>query len=332
MRRRPDFDLPEALEPVLDRARRLEWATIFFMLTIVAVIYFTMGSSQAMKAVWIEDLLSFVPPIAFLVAARWRDRPADEEFPYGFHRSVSIAFLAGAVALTIFGVFILIDSLIGLLRREHPSIGTMMVFGRQVWAGWVMIAALIYSAIPPLVLGHMKLEPARQLHDKTLKTDADMNRADWLTAGAGIVGILGIGIGWWWADAVAAGLISTAVVHDGVTNLKRVVSDLMDHEPTTVDGERSDVPERLRQALLRLSWIHDVDVRLREEGHTFAGEAFLTVTSTEDLAAKLEEARSTAHRVDWRVWDLVFELEKRVDGNDGADPRRPLLAMDLLDE
>jgi cation diffusion facilitator family transporter len=300
------------LEPVEARAKRLEWATIFFMLTIVVIIYFTMGSSQVMKAAWIEDLLSFVPPIAFLVSARWKDRPADEGFPYGYHRSVSIAFLAGAVALTIFGVFILIDSLLGLVRQEHPTIGTSVVFGHQLWAGWLMLAVLAYSAIPPLVLGHMKLEPARALHDKTLKADSDMNRADWLTAGAGIVGILGIGIGWWWADAAAAGIISIAIVNDGLTNLRRVVSDLMDQEPTTVDGERSDVPERLRRALNELSWVRDVDVRLREEGHIFAGEAFLVVTSTHDLRVKLEEARRAAHGVDWRVRDIVLEVKDGV--------------------
>jgi cation diffusion facilitator family transporter len=294
------------------RAKRLEWATIFFMLTIVVIIYFTMGGSQAMKAAWIEDMLSFVPPIAFLVSARWKDRPADEGFPYGYHRSVSIAFLAGAVALTIFGVFILIDSILGLVRQEHPTIGTSVVFGHQLWAGWPMIAVLAYSAIPPLVLGHMKLEPARALHDKTLKADSDMNRADWLTAGAGIVGILGIGIGWWWADAAAAGTISIAIVKDGATNLMRVVSDLMDQEPTTVEGERSDVPERLERALNELSWVRDVDVRLREEGHVFAGEAFLVVTSTDDLRVKLEEARRAAHGVDWRVRDIVFEVEDTV--------------------
>jgi cation diffusion facilitator family transporter len=297
---------------------KLEWATIVFMLTIVVVIYLTMGSSQAMKAAWIEDLLSFVPPIAFLVAARWKDRPATEDFPYGYHRSVSIAFLAGAVALTIFGVYILIDSILGLAHREHPTIGTTVVLGHQLWAGWVMIVVLAYSAIPPLVLGHMKQAPARQLHDKTLKADSDMNRADWLTAGAGIVGILGIGIGWWWADAVAAGIISVEIVKDGLTHLKRVVADLMDQEPTTVDGERSDVPDRVRRALIDLSWVSAADVRLREEGHVFAGEAFLVVTSTDDLPAKLAEARRAAYGVDWRVRDLVLEMDDQVPARRGG--------------
>lgn len=195
MRQRADFDLPDELEPVFTRAKRLEWATLFFMSTIVVVMYLAMGSSQAMKAALIEDILSLVPPLAFLVSARWKDRPACDDFPYGYHRSVSIAFLAGAVALTIFGVFILIRSVGGLMERTHVTIGSSVVFGHQFWAGWLMITALVYSGIPPLILGHLKQKPARELHDKTLMADSDMNRADWLTAGAGVAGIFGIGLG-----------------------------------------------------------------------------------------------------------------------------------------
>ena len=310
MRPRPVYDLPRELEPVYRKAKRLEWATLFFMTTIVIVIYLAMGSSQAMKAAWIEDLLSFVPAIAFLVSGRFKDRRANEEFPYGYHSAVSIAFLAGSVALTIFGVFILIDSAVGLVRQEHVSIGGMVIFGRPVWGGWVMIAALVYSAIPPFILGRMKHDPARELHDKTLMADSDMNRADWLTAGAGVAGILGIGLGWWWADSVAAGIISLDIVHDGFKNLKRVVSDLMDQKPTEVDGEDSDVPKLVLEAVRDLPWVVDADLRMREEGHIFGGEIFLTVTDTNDMPGKLEEARRVAHAVDWRVRDVVFEIEK----------------------
>lgn len=109
---------------------------------------------------------------------------------------------------------------------------------------------------------------------------------------------------------MAAGIISVAIVKDGVTNLKRVVSDLMDQRPTTVDGEVSDVPERVRLALLDLPWVRAADVRMREEGHVFAGEAFLEVTSVDDLPAKLEHARRAARAVDWRVRDMVFEFER----------------------
>lgn len=53
------------------------------MLTIIIAIGLTMGASEAMKAVWFEDLLSLVPPIAFLISARLRAKDPTDEFPCG---------------------------------------------------------------------------------------------------------------------------------------------------------------------------------------------------------------------------------------------------------
>ncbi len=60
-------------------------------------------------------------------------------------------------------MYLLGDSGFKLLKAEHPTIQTNGLFGRRVWLGWIMIAALIYSIFPPLILGHMKmpLAPAR---------------------------------------------------------------------------------------------------------------------------------------------------------------------------
>ena len=308
MRLREGFDLPEELRPVQRRAERLEWVTLGFLALIVSMLYLTMGGSQAMKAAWVEDMLSFVAPAAFLISARFRHREPTRSFPYGYHRSVSIAFLAGAVALALFGAFILIDSLTALVGGDHPTIGTSVVLGRHVWTGWIMMGVLFLSGIPPFVLGRMKMQPARQLHDKTLKADSDMNKADWLTALSGIAGIAGIGMGLWWADAVAGAAISMTIVKDGAINLRDVVTDLMDGHPRTVDGDVSDVPHAVRSALLSLPWASDAEVRLREEGHVFTGELFLSASSCTRLTEKTEQARRVARSVDWRVHDVVVEI------------------------
>lgn len=311
MKHRKRFELPHELRGVLRRAVRLEWTTIGFMTSIVVVLYFAMGSSQAMKAAWIEDLLSFVAPTAFLVSVRLSGREPSDDYPYGLHRVVSIAFLSGAVALILFGSFILVDSVVRLVRAEHPTLGLAVVFGRPVWSGWLMIAALAYSAVPPLLLGRKKLPLARRLHDKTLKADADMNRADWLTAVAAIGGITGVAFGLWWADALAGAVISLSIVKDGYDNLSRVVKDLVDHRPTTVDGDLSEVPERVEASVGALDWVDAVQVRLREEGHVFAGEVFVT---TRDCALTPERARMVrehARAVDWRVHDVVVTVVAR---------------------
>jgi cation diffusion facilitator family transporter len=275
MKVRPAYQLPEDKQKKLERAKRLEWLTIFFMITIVTVMYLAMGSSQAMKAAWAEDLLSLVPPIAFLITAHFRQKPPNEKFPYGYHRTVSIAFLCAAIALATFGSFLFYDSISKLIKMEHPTIGMIELFGRQIWMGWIMMAALIYSAIPPLILGRMKLPLSTELHEKTLYTDAVMNKDDWLTALAGVVGIFGIGLGWWWADGVAAGIISFEVMKDGFGHLKEVIEDLIDKYPTKVGHDDKDMlPEQLQYRLQQLNWVADADVRLREEGDV------LTVKST----------------------------------------------------
>ena len=185
------------------------------------------------------------------------------------------------------------------------------------WSGWFMIAALVYSMIPPIILGRMKLPLADELHEKTLKADADMNKADWMTAGAAILGILGIGIGLWWADSVAALIISLDVLKDGITNVKAVFSGLMDQRPTTTDRAPDDaLIEGVVEALKSLDWVDDADVRLHEEGAVIAGEAFVVPTSDAVTLDQLHEAARAAHDVDWKVYDVVVTAVDRV------DPRR----------
>src|SRR5919199_6794566 len=218
------YRLPPDKKEKLQRAKRLEWVTILFMLTIIAAISLTMGASQTMKAMWTEDVLSLVPPVAFLFSTRYFDRPPDDKFLYGYRRAVMIAFLCAAVALAGFGLYIFLDSVVKLLMAEHPTIQTIGVGGRRVWLGWLMIAALVYSVIPPLILGRMKLPLARDLHEKALQTDADINKGDWLAGLAGVLGLLGVAYGYWWADSVAAGFISLEIIRDGYGDLRNSVA------------------------------------------------------------------------------------------------------------
>jgi cation diffusion facilitator family transporter len=259
-----------------------------------------------MKAAWVEDLLSLVPPLAFLVAARYQDRPPNPKFPYGYRRAMSISFLITATALLSFGLFLLFDSVLSLVNAEHPTVGTREILGVQVWSGWLMIGALVYSMIPPLILGRMKLPLSRELHEKTLHADADMNKADWLTGGAGVVGVLGIGIGWWWADAVAAGVIALDITRDGVANLKSVIEDLMDRRPMSVDRKEVDpLPDRARRELEKLPWVELAAIRLREEGQVLVGEAFVVASDASDLPAKLVRASETVQALHWRLHEVV---------------------------
>lgn len=309
MKARRGYILPEDKERLLRRAIRLEWISLFLTLTIVIAMYLTMGSSQAMKMALLEDLLAFVPPAVFLLAMRIRKRPPDESHPYGYSRAILLAFLAAAVAILMFGLFMLMDSLSSLIKREHPSIGHFQLFDwqYQIWGGWIMIAALVYAMILPVILGHLKMPLAEALHESTLYADADMNKADWMTAAAAIVGILGIGLGFWWADSLAAAVISLDVLKDGVTHVRKAMFNLMDQRPTeTIGNKPLGLEDLIAETLLREPDILDAASRLREEGHIVGGEIFVVLAPGQtNVARRVQEIAEQARALDWRLYDLI---------------------------
>jgi divalent metal cation (Fe/Co/Zn/Cd) transporter len=266
-----------------------------------------MGNSQAMKAQFIEDILSLAPPLAFLIAARVRRRAPSERFPWGFHRAVGVAYLCAASALLLLGGYVLVDSLMQLVAAERPAIGVFPLFGWDPWAGWIMLVALAYSGIPPLFLGRAKRRLADELHDKVLYADGEMNRADWMTSTAAAVGVLGIGIGLWWADAVAASVIAMDIIRDGVRNLRAAAGDLMDSMPRTFDDEREDpIVDELLETLQAMPWVREARVRLRELGHVYAGEAFVVPVEEEGIVERAVEARTRLMDEHWKLHDIVI--------------------------
>ncbi|HEY9119133.1 MAG TPA: cation transporter [Marinobacter sp.] len=306
MKIRAPYSLPEEKEEDLNYLIRLEWWNLGFRLSIVFVLFLVLGGSQAMKAAWLEDILTLLPPIAFLISMKARKRPPDSDFPYGYHRVTNIAFLCSAVVLALMGGYLLIDSGMKLIKAEHPSIGAINLFGYTFWMGWLMVAGLTYSVIPPVILGHLQEPAAKKVHEKTVFVDAKMSKADWMTGVAGIVGILGVGMGYWWADAMAGAVIGLDVGKDGVRNLKEAVGDLLDRRPRfTSKSEPERLEEYLEEKLRAMAWVSDAAVRLREEGHVFSGEAFVEPRAGEDLPKRVREAMDSLTDSDWRIYEVV---------------------------
>src|SRR4051794_2050615 len=157
--------------------------------------YLVMGRSQAMKANWLQDAFAVIPPIGYLVANSVVFHRPNPRFPYGYHRAVSVAFFFSAIALLGLGVYLVIDSLVPFVKAEHPTIGSVKVFGRVFWLGWPMlVASLFSSALPPFFLGRAMVRPAKVMHDKVLYSNAQMNKAGWLAAASAMVGVVGIGL------------------------------------------------------------------------------------------------------------------------------------------
>lgn len=321
------FQFPESQIEDRRRARLLAGSSIALLATTATLMWLTLGQSQAMKTAWAEDLLGMIPPAALLIAMGFENRRPSRRFPYGYFRVISVAFLAAATALTTIGVWLLIDSVAKLIKGERPPIGLMTVFGHPIWAGWAMIVALMYATAVGLTLGILKRPLARRLHDKVIEADADMNKADWTSQGAAVIGILLVGFGAWWGDSAAAALISLSILYDGWGNLRQVVADLMDESPTVLGHQRrlEALPVRLRDAAEQIDWVDTAGVRLREQGRLLTGEIFVVPRdrsglSASELLARCADACHELARLDWRLHGLTVIPVANLDNV--APPRR----------
>jgi cation diffusion facilitator family transporter len=315
------FELPQRLRADHRKAKRVEWLSIALLTLGSIALVLTMGQSEAMKTAWVSEVLSMLPPAAYLVAARYEFRPPTRRFPFGYFRSISISYLVAAASLSLIGLWLLFDALMKLVKQQRPPVGIMVLAGHQVWAGWVMIGTLGASMLVGMMLGRLKIPLAERLHDKALKAEAEMNRDEWISEAAAIGGILLIGFGFWWGDAAAAAFISLEIVRDGWHNIRQVVGDLMDEAPTVMDQrELETLPDRLRDTARQLPWVEGAAVRLREQGRLLSGEVFVVPRGeTDDLPNQLEAATRELNNLDWRLHGLLVVPVSQL--NSEAPPR-----------
>lgn len=301
-------DLPPEQQDALKRAIRWEWATIAYTTVTIALVAAVVGNSQAMKTAWIEDMLSLIPQVSFLLALLFVRRPPTRTFPFGFHRSMGIGHLVAGVALLAVGGNLAVESVIGLVSGDRPTIGTVRLFGESIWLGWLMIGVMALVVVGPLIYGPAKLRLAPKLHNKVLYADADMAKADWQTNAASIVGVLGIGIGLWWLDGVAALFISIGIVRDGVKNTRFAVRDLIDERARTYDDKQAHpLIGRILSEMRRQPWVRQAGVRMRDQGQVFHAEVFFVPTRRRPPATStLDTAARRLADLDWKLQDVVI--------------------------
>jgi divalent metal cation (Fe/Co/Zn/Cd) transporter len=262
---------PVEIREDIAAAQRLEWWNIGWTISIVAAMGLAMGSSQAMRTAWIEDTLGLVPPIVFLIAVRFEARASNRRYHYGFDRVNGLGFMIAAVALAAVGLLLLKDAATTLLAAEHVTIGSVRIRGYDIWLGWFMLAAQAYATIPPLIIGHKELPLARRLHDKLIHTDAMMNKANWQTGVAGFLGVAGLGLGFWWADSAAAGLIAISIILDGWKALRVATFELVDGIPYALHEARLSDDAKAVAAALRKAFPKS-RVLMRETGRYIRAE------------------------------------------------------------
>lgn len=319
-------DLPLEQEGALKKAVRWEYFTIAYTAVTITVVAFVVGNSQAMRTAWIEDMLSLIPQFAFLIALLFVRRKPTVNHPYGMHRAMGVGHLVAGVALLAVGLNLAFEAITGLVKAEHPTIGTVNLFGHTIWLGWLMVAVMTVIVIGPVFLyGPAKAKLAPVLHNKLLYADADMAKADWQTNVASIIGVLGVGVGLWWLDGAAALFISLGIIWDGFRNTKGAVVDLMDQRARTFDDKHPDpLAHNIVEHLRAQPWIADAAVRMRDQGQVFHVEAFIIPKKKRVNTEQINDVSESISALDWKVQDVVVIPSTQLpDEADTARSRTP---------
>ncbi len=304
----------------------LAWLSLAYQVGVTLVVGLTMGSSQAMKTEWIENALAIVPITGVLLTYNTENKPPEKQHPFGHHRSGTIAFAAAAFALAGVGTYLFFDSLTNLVHREYPSIGGITLLGRTFWHGWLMIVVMAFTAIPQMLLARAKIPVAKLIHDKPLYACADMNRANWITNGAGVIGLGLVACGFWWGDSLAALLISLDIMRDGYLNVVKSLSDVMDRHPVDLEtGCQHSIVDEVERVLRALPFVADERTLIREHGRYLFAEIFIEPNERMPSATVASrQVREAIMSLDWRLQHVVIEFTDELNSSAAVLTRKQL--------
>lgn len=181
---------------LLRRAFQLEYLTIGWN-TLEGIVAIAAGLSAGSVALVAFGLDSSVEVFASLVVV-WELRGADRS---GEHRALRLI----GVGYIVVGVYIAWDTAMSIVGGHRPDASPL---GIVFLSGTVIVMILL--AAGKLRIGH-------ELDSPTVQADGRFSLIDGALAGAVLSGlILTAVLGWWWADALLAGLIALLALREGI--------------------------------------------------------------------------------------------------------------------
>ena len=126
-----------------------------------------------------------------------------ERYPYGYERAEDLAGLGVALVIWGSGLVAGFESVTKLLR--HGGTGHV---------GWGIAAAAVGIAGNQLVARY-KLVVGRRIRSATMVADAKHSWLDALSSAGAMLGLIGVALGWGWADAIAGIVVTGFICHIG---------------------------------------------------------------------------------------------------------------------
>ena len=249
----------------------------------------------------VHSLLDLAASIFTLVAVRTSHKPADSEHPYGHGRAENLAAFAEGVILIVTAAGIAFEA----LRRLTGSVAA-------VDAAWYAFALLVVTLLVETGRAAILRGVGRASDSAALQADATNRLSDVLSSIAVLAGLVGVRMGFAWADSLAALLVAAIIARAAFGLIWRSGDILIDRAPAGAE-------EKLREAIMRVNGVREVrSVRLRRSGPNLLGDAIIAtrrMLSVEAAGAMTDEVKRVA-RATLPSLELTVLVEGQARSND----------------
>jgi cation diffusion facilitator family transporter len=216
----------------------------------------------------VHSLLDFAASGFTLVAVRTARKPADTEHPYGHGRAENLAAFAEGVLLMITAAGIAFEA----VRRLTTG-------GAVVNAPGYAFALLIATMVIELGRAAVLRRVGRDAGSDALQADATNRWSDVLATVGVLAGLIGVRMGFSWADSVAALLVAVIIARAAGLIAWRSGDILIDRAPAGAD-------RKLRAAIQSVGGVREVrSVRVRRSGPKLLGDAVIATARMLSLEA-----------------------------------------------
>jgi cation diffusion facilitator family transporter len=266
-------------------------------LTAAKAIVGVMSGSLALISEAAHSLIDVGATVMTYYAVRVSDKPADEEHHYGHGKVESVSALAETALLFVLAGVVIWEAAKRLMSKQPPDVEA------TPWAFAVILLSIVIDFFRARVL----YRTAEQTSSQALEADALHFDSDMWSSLAVLVGLVGIALGYTWADSVAAMAVSVVICIVGWRLGRRTVDTLTDTAP-------AGAAERIRAMVARIPGVVGLDrLRVRQVGKVLFVDLVVAVSRTLpiDRVAALKDRIVAMVRADSQAAEVTVTTEPR---------------------
>ncbi len=234
------------------------------LLSILKIVVGLIGQSQALIADGVHSLSDLVTDVLVIWAARHAKEGPDEKHPYGHERIETLATMVLSVALIAIALGFAYDGVLRILDTD-----------RLQQPGWLVLIAAGISMLAKEAIYHYTNRAAKQINSNLLRANAWHSRSDAASSLIVLLGVIGVMLGFEYADALALIGVSAMIAWIGWSLGREGIEELID---TGIDA---DTLEQMLNTIAAVEGVNDVhQTRTRKMASNIVMDTHITVDAT----------------------------------------------------